>query len=106
MHVTLTRASTGDASPEYATMVGAELTRWLADIEGFEGFLMLSRPGESIGLSFWASAEVAEEHRASRRRFVERMTGVAGVQIEEMVDYALTFADLRGLQLAEPPADA
>lgn len=106
MHVTLTRASTSDAPLEYATMVGVELTRWLADIEGFEGFLMLSRPGESIGLSFWASAEVAEEHRASRRQFVERLTGVAGVQIEEMVDYALTFANLGSLQVAEPPADA
>ena len=106
MHVTLTRASTSDAPLEYATMVGTELNRWLADIEGFEGFLMLSRPGESIGLSFWASAEVAEEHRASRRQFVERMTGVAGVQIEEMVDYALTFANLGTLQVAEPPGDA
>ena len=64
---------------------------------------MLSRPGESIGLSFWASAEVAAEHRASRRQFVERMTGVAGVQIEEIVDYALTFASLGSLQVDTPP---
>ena len=106
MHVTLTRASTSDAPMEFATMVGVELTRWLRDIEGFEGFVMLSRPGESIGLSFWVSEEVAEEHRASRRRFVERLTGVAGVEIEEIVDYTLSFASLGSLQVGAPPDGA
>lgn len=106
MHVTLTRAATSDAPIEYASMVGAELTRWLSDIEGFEGFVMLSRPGESIGLSFWASEEVAAQHRESRRRFVERMTGVAGVEIQEIVDYTLSFASLGSLQVSGPPDGA
>ena len=74
MHVSLTRVSTSDQPIENATIVAEEMVRWLRDIEGFEGFVMLSRPGTSVGLSFWESADVAEEHRAARMRFVERMT--------------------------------
>ena len=97
MHVTLTRVSTRDQPIENATIVAEEMHRWLRDLEGFEGFLMLSREGTTLGLTFWASTEVAERHRASRTEFRERMTGVAEVEIEDVVDYRVTFADLRGL---------
>ena len=71
--------------------------RWLRDLEGFEGFLMLSREGTTLGLTFWASAEVAERYRAARDEFRSRMTSVVGVQIEEVVDYEVTFAQLGAL---------
>ncbi len=97
MHVTLTRVSTGDQPISTATIVGEEMHRWLRDLEGFEGFLLISREGTTIGLTFWASAEIAERYRAARDEFRSRMTSVAGVQIEEVVDYELTFAQLGAL---------
>ena len=48
--------------------------RWLRDIEGYHGFLMLSQEGSAIGLTFWESRDVAEHHRTVRMQFIERMT--------------------------------
>ena len=97
MHVTLTRVSTGDQPISTATIVGEEMHSWLRDLEGFEGFLMLSREGTTLGLTFWASAEIAERYRAARDEFRDRMTSVVGVEIEEVVDYEVTFAELAAL---------
>ena len=97
MHVTVTRASTGAEPLANATIVGEEMHRWLSDLEGFVGFMVVSREGTSLGLTFWASAEVAERNRATRDEFRDRMLGVAGVVVEEVVDYELTFAELPSL---------
>jgi len=97
VHVTLTRVSTGDQPISIATIVGEEMHRWFQDLEGFEGFLLISREGTTIGLTFWASSEIAERYRASREEFRNRMTAVAGVQVEEVVEYELTFAQLGSL---------
>jgi heme-degrading monooxygenase HmoA len=99
LHVTLTRVSTGDQPIETATIVAEEMHRWLRDLEGFEGFLMLSREGTTLGLTFWESAEAAERHRVPRAQFRERMTSVADVKIEEVVDYQVMFAHLGPLQI-------
>jgi hypothetical protein len=101
MHVTLTRVSTGDQPIENATIVAEEMHRWLRDIDGFEGFLMMSREGTTLGLTFWESSDVAEQHRASRMEFLHRMTSVANVTVEEVVDYRLMFAEL-GSRIREP----
>jgi hypothetical protein len=89
--------STGDQPIENATVVAEEMLRWLHDIEGFEGFLMLSRPGDTLGLTFWESAEAAERHRQARMEFLGRMTSVADVEVEEVRDYEVTFASLGAL---------
>jgi len=68
------------------------MVRWLRDIDGFEGMLMVSREGESIGLVFWASKDVALRNQTIRKQFRERMLSVAGVKLEESVDYELMFA--------------
>ena len=70
------------------------MERWLRDIEGFEGFVMLAREGRALGLAFWESKEVAERHNVARTRFRERMLSIAGVRIEDVVDYELVFARL------------
>ena len=100
MHVTLTRANTGDQPIATAAIVGEEMHRWLCELEGFVGFLIVSREGTSIGLTFWESAEIAERYRTSRDEFRDRMMGVAGVQIEDVLDYELTFAELPGLSIS------
>jgi hypothetical protein len=102
VHVSLTRVRTGDQPVENAAIVGEEMVSWLRDIAGFEGMLMLSRPGSTLGLTFWDSRETAEQHRVARMEFLERMTSVADVQVEETVAYEVTFAQLRpGLTRAD-----
>jgi hypothetical protein len=59
--------------------------------------LFLSREGTTLGLTFWESRELAERHRAARMQFLDRMTTAADVQVEETVDYTVTFADLGSL---------
>lgn len=96
MYVSLTRVKTSERDPiENAAIVGEEMERWLRDIEGFRGMLMLSRPGTSIGVTFWESQEVAERHLAMRSRLIERMTSAAEVELEERLDFTVTFARVR-----------
>ena len=100
MYVTVTSAKTSDQPLENATIVAEEMVRWLRGIEGFEGFLMLSQEGRTLGLSFWDSREAAERHRVARAQFRERMLSIADVEVEESSDFVVTFADL-GPRLAE-----
>jgi hypothetical protein len=94
VYVSLTTAKTTDQPIENAAIVAEEMVRWLRDIEGFDGFLMLTKEGTAIGLSFWESPEVAARHRASRMQFIERMTSIAGVELEGTVDFDVAFAAL------------
>jgi hypothetical protein len=94
MYVSCTRVSTADQPIENATIVAEEMVRWLREIDGFNGFLMLSREGTTLGLAFWESRQVAERHHVVRMQFIDRMTSVANVQIEEIIDYEVTFAHL------------
>jgi hypothetical protein len=94
VHVSLTRVKTSDQPIANATIVAEEMLRWLREIEGFEGLLMISREGTTLGLTFWESPEVAERHRVARMEFLNRMTSVANVQVEETADYEVTFAQL------------
>ena len=102
VYVSLTRVTTGEQPIANATIVGEELARWLRDIDGFEGIVMLSRSGESLGLTFWESREVAEQHRAVRMQFIERMLSVAGVQVEDISGYDVAFADVGPLSAKAP----
>jgi hypothetical protein len=94
MYVSFTRVNTMDQPIENAAIVAEEMVRWLRETEGFDGFLMLSREGTTIGLTFWESREVAERHRVARMQFLERMTSDVDVEIEETTDFEVTFADL------------
>ena len=95
MYVYLTRVKTAEQPIENASIVAEEMLTWLREIEGFEGLLMLSRKGTTLGLTFWQSREVAERHRVARMQFIERVTAVADVEVEEMVDFEVAFAHLR-----------
>jgi hypothetical protein len=97
VHVSVTRVSTGDQPIENATIVGQEMHRWLRETEGFRGMLVVSREGTSLGLTFWESREAAERQRAARMSFLERMMSVASGDIEEIVEYEVTFADVPAL---------
>ena len=94
MYVSLTRVNTSDQPIGNATIVAEEMERWLRDIAGVEGLLLLSREGTTLGLTFWESREVAEAHRPARMEFLHRMMSIAGAEIEEIVDYDVTFAKL------------
>ena len=94
--VTTTRAESPDEPIETATIAGEEMLPWLRQIDGFEGLMMLSNAdeGTTLVLSFWESREVAEEHRAARMRFRDRVTTAVGVRVEDTTDYELTFTSL------------
>ena len=100
MYVTMNRVKTSDESPGDAGIVGEGLEDWLREVEGFEGMIMLSRPGTSVGLTFWESREVAERHQVARREFRDSVTAAVNVQVEETIGYELTFAHL-GPRLVE-----
>jgi hypothetical protein len=101
VHVTVTRVSTGDQPISTATIVGEEMLRWFRDLEGFAGFLMLSREGTTLSISFWESRQQAERHQLSRKEFRDRIVNVAGVTIEDVFDYEVTFAHLPALMTGE-----
>jgi hypothetical protein len=94
VHVTITQVSTGDQPIENATIVAEEMYRWLQDMDGFEGFLMLSRPGTTLSVTFWQNSEVAEKSRLPRDEFRSRITAVVGVDVEEVADYQVMFGRL------------
>ena len=94
MYVSLTRVKVTDQSIESAAIVAEEMLRWLRDIEGFDGMLMLSKEGTTLGLTFWESREVAERHRVARMQFLSRMTSIAAVEIEGTEEFEVTFAEL------------
>ena len=94
MYVTVTTVDTAGEPIENAPIVAEEMERWLRETDGFEGFLLLAGEGKAIGLAFWASREVAERHRVARTQFRERILSIAGVRIEEVVDYEVVFARL------------
>jgi hypothetical protein len=98
VYVTLTRVKTSDQPIDNAAIVGEEMERWLREIEGFEGFLMLSRQGTTMGISFWESREAAERHQATRVEFIGRISSVAGVEIQEMLDFDLMYANVGPLR--------
>ncbi len=94
MHVTVTTADTTGEPIENASIVAEELERWLADADGFEGFMMLAGEQQAIGLSFWKDREAAERHNVARSQFRERILSVAGVRIQSVEDYDVVFARL------------
>jgi hypothetical protein len=99
VHVTIVRVGTGDQDISTATVVGEEMLGWLRDLDGFVGSMMLSRLGTTLSLTFWESAEVAERQRAVREEFRDRITAVAGVEIQEVEELEVTFAHLPPLML-------
>ena len=94
MFVTVTTADIAGKPIEHVPIVAEEMERWLRDTDGFEGFLMLAGEQKAIGLAFWKDREAAERMRLVRTQFRERLLSVAGVSIEEVVDYEVVVARL------------
>jgi hypothetical protein len=94
VYVTMNRVKTADEPIENAAIVGEGIEDWLRDVDGFEGMLILSREGTSIGLTFWESREVADRYRPLRMQFLEKVLSTVGVELEESLDFEVTFAKL------------
>jgi hypothetical protein len=99
VYVSLTRVSTSGQPIGNATIIAQEMIRWFRATDGFQGLLFLSKEGTTLALTFWDDREVADRHRASRMQFRDRVTEVAGVQVEETLDYEVTFAHLGPLRM-------
>ena len=92
MFATVTTTDTGGEPLASGTIIAEEMERWLRDLEGFEGFLLLANEEQALGITFWASREVAERYASLRSTFRERALSIAGIRIEEVVDYDVAFA--------------
>ncbi len=99
MHATIVRVTTGEQDISTATIVGDEMLRWLRDLEGFVGLTMLSRTGTTLTITLWESTEVAERHQAVRGEFRERISAIAGVEIQEVEEFEVTFAHVAALMV-------
>lgn len=92
MHVSVTTAATGDEPAENAGMVGEEMSGWLQGVDGFDGMLMLHKPGTTLGLTFWEGREPAERALPLRMQFLERIASVADVQIDRVEAFDVVVA--------------
>jgi len=101
VHVTVTRVNTADQPLSASAIVAEEMERWLREIDGFEGLMMLTNEDTTLGLAFWRTTELAERNRPRRREFLDRMMAVVGVEVEEIVDYTLMFSRVDP-RLADP----
>jgi hypothetical protein len=97
VHATIVRVGTGEQDIATATIVGEEMLRWLRDLDGFVGLLMLSRTGTTLTMTIWESGEVAERHRFVREEFRERISAIAQVEIETVEEFEVTFAHVAAL---------
>ena len=97
MYVSVTRTKGPPGQPvDVATMAGEEMLRWLRDIDGFDGLLMLSNEASAttLALTFWKDRAVADRHRVARMEFRDRVTAAVNVTVEETVGYDVTFVHL------------
>ena len=99
----MTTAATGDEPAENAGMVGEEMSGWLRGVDGFEGMLMLYKPGTTVGLTFWEGREVAERALPLRMQFLERIASVASVQIDDDRGLRRRFGTDRSRGRTDPP---
>ena len=81
------------------------VTTRLRGIEGFAGLLVLSHEeeGRTLVVTFWESRELADAHLAARAEFRDRITSTVEVQVQDVADYELMFADL-GSSVARYPS--
>jgi heme-degrading monooxygenase HmoA len=96
VHVTVTTTRGSPDQPvEVARIAGEEMAPWLREIEGFEGMLVLSdeAAGKTVVVTFWESRELADAHLATRAAFRDRVTSTVEVQVEDVSDYELMFAE-------------
>jgi hypothetical protein len=92
MYMSMTTAATGDEPAGNATMVAEEMCGWLHGVEGFEGMLMLYKPGTTIGLTFWEGRETAERALPLRMQFLERIAAIADVRIDQIEAFDVASA--------------
>ena len=103
MYVSVTKTKGPPDQPlQIATIAGEVMLPWLREIDGFDGLLMLSNEAAAttLTLTFWEDRAVAERHRVARLEFRDRITAAVNVNVEETLDYEVSFVDL-GPRLAE-----
>ena len=92
MFATVTTADTGGDPVENGTIIAEEMERWLRDLDGFQGLLVLANEEQAIGITFWSSREVAERQASLRTTFRQRVLSAADVSIGDVADYDVAFA--------------
>jgi hypothetical protein len=75
---------------------------WLREASGFRGFVALvdRAGGRSMGLTLWASADVAADADTSGRSLREQISEGIGLTMESLDVFEVAFAE--GVDLGEP----
>jgi hypothetical protein len=92
--VNVTTVDTFERPMREASIVGEEMQTWLRDVDGFEGLMILSREGTTLGLTFWESEDAADRSRTLRMQFLDRIVSVADVDVQGIDGYEVAFAEL------------
>jgi hypothetical protein len=95
VYAALTRTvGSTEESPEVATMVGEEMYRWLRDVDGFEGLLVLDNieAGKTYVVALWESREVAERNRVARANLRDRVAATVDVEVLGTEGFEVAFA--------------
>jgi hypothetical protein len=95
MYAAMTRTQgSPEESTEAATIVGEEMHRWLREVDGFEGLLVLTNieAGTTHVIALWESREVAERHRVARANLRDRVTATVDVDVLATEAYDVAFA--------------
>jgi hypothetical protein len=74
-------------------MVGEEMYRWLRDVDGFEGLLVLDDRdvGKTYVLALWENRDVAERNRVARANLRDRVAATVGVEILDTEGFEVAF---------------
>jgi heme-degrading monooxygenase HmoA len=96
VYVSVTTTKGLPGQPELGPVVAEQMLAWLRGIDGFEGLLMLDDDGSgtTLTLTFWRDRDVADRHWATRMQFRDRVTAAVNVNVEETVDYDVSFVQL------------
>ena len=65
MIATLTTTTNAGEPLASGRIVAEEMERWLRDLEGFQGFVLLANEERAVGIAFWESREVAARYKAT-----------------------------------------
>lgn len=78
-----------------AKAAGESMEAWLRQFDGYAGLVILTNQenGTAHAMTFWESAEAAEQSRHGRARMREQMAATIGVELVGNDHYAVSFRE-------------
>jgi hypothetical protein len=82
-----------------AMAAGESMEAWLRQYHGYRGLIILTNQdlGTAHAVTFWESAEAAEQSSHGRAQMRERMAATIGVELVGNEQYAVSYREGLGL---------